>query len=57
MNNSKTEIIVYCTSRQLANLGISHINIDGVDVKCVDCVKDLGSMDRERVWMENTLNI
>ena len=47
MNNSKTEIIAYGTSQQLAKVKISGVNVGGCFVKCVDHVRDLGViMDR-----------
>ena len=50
MNNSKTEIILYGTKQQLAKVNISSVNVGGIDVKCVDHVRDLG------VLMENNLS-
>ena len=47
MNNSKTEIIVYGTKQQFAKVNISSENVDGIEVKCVDHLRDLG------VLMEN----
>ena len=50
MNSSKTEIILYGTRLQLSKVKIDEINVGGVNVKCVDSVRD------PRVWMENTLS-
>ena len=50
MNNSKTEIILYGTKQQLAKFNASSVNVGGIDVKCVDHVRDLG------VLMENNLS-
>ena len=50
MNNSKTEIILYGTNQQLAKVNISSVNVGGIDVKCVDHVRDIG------VLMENNLS-
>ena len=50
MNNSKTEIILCGTKQQLAKVKIPSVNVGGVEVKCVDHVRDLG------VLMENTLS-
>ena len=50
MNNSKTEIILYGTKQQLSKVNISSVNVGGIEVKCVDHVRDLG------VLMENNLS-
>ena len=50
MNNSKTEIILYGTKQQLSKVNISSVTVDGIEVKCVDHVRDLG------VLMENNLS-
>lgn len=50
MNNSKTEIIIYGTRHQLKKLNISSVNVGGVEVNCVDNVRDLG------VQMTSTLS-
>jgi hypothetical protein len=42
MNNSKTEIIIYGTKQQLAKVQMDSICVGGVDIKCVDSVRDLG---------------
>ena len=45
MNSTKTEIIVYGSKQQLAKNGLDHLSVGGVDVACVDSVRDLG------IWM------
>ena len=50
MNNSKTEIILNGTKHQLAKVNISSVNVGGIEVNCVDHVRDLG------VLMENNLS-
>ena len=50
MNQSKTEIIFYGTKQQLSKLNIEKVNVGGINVKCVDQVRDLG------VIMTNTLS-
>ena len=46
----KTEIILYGTRQQLAKFNASGVNVGGINVKCVDHVRDLG------VLMENNLS-
>ena len=41
---------MYGTKQQLAKVTISSVNVGGIDVKCVDHVRDLG------VLMENNLS-
>jgi len=50
MNNSKTDIIMYGTSQQLAKVNISSIDVGGCQLKCVDQVRDIG------VLMSSTLH-
>ena len=51
MNNEKTEIIVYGTSKQLKKVNIQSISVGGAQVNRVDSVRDLG------VWMESNLSL
>ena len=50
MNSTKTEIIVYGSKQQLAKNGLDHLSVGGVDVACVDSVRDLG------IWMNISLS-
>lgn len=50
MNNSKTDFFLYGTKQQLAMVNISSVNVGGVEVKCVETLRDLG------VLMKNNLS-
>ena len=50
MNNFKTEIILYGTKHQLAKVKISSVNVGGIEINCVDHVRDHG------VLMETNLS-